>query len=94
MSDRRTVLFVSDGTGITVEMLGHSLLTQFEGLDVDEVTIPFIDSLEQSRSKLSMHFDGARYDAISQRVRLVIPKKHFCLLRVSVSPWLVITERP
>ncbi len=23
---RRTVFFVSDGTGITVEMLGHSLL--------------------------------------------------------------------
>jgi len=27
----RTVFFVSDGTGITVEALGHSLLSQFEG---------------------------------------------------------------
>ena len=47
MAERRTVLFVSDGTGITVQMLGHSLLTQFEGLEVNEVTLPFIDSLEK-----------------------------------------------
>lgn len=29
---RRTAFFVSDRTGITCEMLGHSLLTQFEGV--------------------------------------------------------------
>lgn len=40
----RTVFFVSDGTGITVEMLGHSLLTQFEGIDFNQVTVPFVDS--------------------------------------------------
>lgn len=51
MPDRRTVLFVSDGTGITVQMLGHSLLTQFEGLEVREVTLPFIDSLEKAESQ-------------------------------------------
>ena len=33
MPDRRTVLFVSDGTSITVKMLGHSLLTQFGDLN-------------------------------------------------------------
>jgi regulator of PEP synthase PpsR (kinase-PPPase family) len=49
--DRRTVLFVSDGTGITVQMLGHSLLTQFEGLEFREVTLPFIDSLETAESQ-------------------------------------------
>jgi len=31
--DRRTVFFVSDGTGITAQMLGHSLMTQFEGVE-------------------------------------------------------------
>ena len=50
MPDRRTVLFVSDGTGITVQMLGHSLLTQFEGLEVKEVTVPFIDSLARAEA--------------------------------------------
>jgi len=34
------VFFVSDGTGITVEMLGHSLLTQFDGIRFDQMTVP------------------------------------------------------
>ncbi len=51
MSARRTVFFVSDGTGITVQMLGHSLLTQFEGLSFKEVTLPFIDSLAKAEEE-------------------------------------------
>ncbi len=51
MPAKRTVLFVSDGTGITVEMLGHSLLTQFEGLEVREITLPFIDSVEKAETE-------------------------------------------
>src|SRR5229473_718460 len=44
MSQRRTVFFVSDGTGITAQILGHSLLTQFEGVDFNQVTLPFVFS--------------------------------------------------
>ena len=51
MPEKRTVLFVSDGTGITVQMLGHSLLTQFEGLEFNEVTVPFIDSLDKAEAE-------------------------------------------
>ncbi|GAA4405659.1 posphoenolpyruvate synthetase regulatory kinase/phosphorylase PpsR [Quisquiliibacterium transsilvanicum] len=40
----RTVFYVSDGTGITAETFGHSLLTQFENLRLREVRLPFIDS--------------------------------------------------
>jgi len=47
---RRTAFFVSDGTGITVEMLGHSLLTQFDGIEFSHVTVPFIDSIEKAES--------------------------------------------
>ena len=51
MSDQqRTIFIVSDGTGITAEMLGHSLLTQFEGIRFDQVTMPFIDSVEKAES--------------------------------------------
>jgi regulator of PEP synthase PpsR (kinase-PPPase family) len=51
MSDpRRTVFFVSDGTGITVEMLGHSLLTQFDGIQFEQTTVPFIDSVEKAQA--------------------------------------------
>jgi regulator of PEP synthase PpsR (kinase-PPPase family) len=47
MVNRRTVFFISDRTGITAEMLGNSLLTQFESLQFHRVTIPFVDSMEK-----------------------------------------------
>jgi [pyruvate, water dikinase]-phosphate phosphotransferase / [pyruvate, water dikinase] kinase len=47
MPDRRTVFFLSDRTGITAEMLGNSLLTQFEDVQFHRVTIPFVDSLDK-----------------------------------------------
>jgi regulator of PEP synthase PpsR (kinase-PPPase family) len=46
--DRRTVFFVSDGTGITAQMLGHSLMTQFEEVEFNQVTLPFVDSTEKA----------------------------------------------
>jgi [pyruvate, water dikinase]-phosphate phosphotransferase / [pyruvate, water dikinase] kinase len=49
MQRNRTAYFVSDRTGITAEMLGHSLLTQFDGIQFIEVTVPFIDSPEKAR---------------------------------------------
>ena len=47
MPDRRTVFFLSDRTGITAEMLGNSLLTQFEDFSFARITIPFVDSLDK-----------------------------------------------
>ncbi len=49
MNASRTAFFVSDRTGITAEMLGHSLLTQFEGVRLKELTVPFIDTVEKAR---------------------------------------------
>src|SRR5690606_3179365 len=38
---RRTIFFVSDQTGVTAETMGHSLLTQFDGVAFRQVTLPF-----------------------------------------------------
>jgi len=38
----RTVFLLSDGTGVTVETLAHSLLSQFETLKFRYVIIPFV----------------------------------------------------
>jgi regulator of PEP synthase PpsR (kinase-PPPase family) len=57
---RRTVFFVSDGTGITVEMLGHSLLTQFEGIEFQHVTVPFVDTIAKARACVARIEDAAR----------------------------------
>lgn len=40
---RRTIFFISDGTGITAETIGHSVLTQFDGIEFDTFRIPFVD---------------------------------------------------
>ncbi|HEX7812084.1 MAG TPA: pyruvate, water dikinase regulatory protein [Burkholderiales bacterium] len=49
MTIERTAFFVSDRTGITAEMLGHSLLTQFDQVSFIEITLPFVDSLEKAQ---------------------------------------------
>lgn len=47
MSNKRFVFFISDRTGITVETLGTSLLSQFEGIEFEKTTIPYVDSRER-----------------------------------------------
>lgn len=58
----RTVVFVSDGTGITAETLGHSVLAQFEGVRFRQVRIPFIDSEVKAISARQKINDIATYD--------------------------------
>lgn len=55
--NRRTVFFVSDQTGVTAETMGHSLLTQFDGLEFRPVTLPFIstpDKAEEAVRKINL----------------------------------------
>ena len=49
----RTVFFLSDQTGVTAETLGHSLLTQFEGNEFDQITLPFIDSIDKAQDAVN-----------------------------------------
>ena len=66
MTDRhaRTVFFISDGTGITAETLGHSLLTQFEGIDFRQMRLPFVSTLGQARECLLQIRHAAERDGI------------------------------
>lgn len=50
MEKLRQVFFLSDGTGITAETLGASLLTQFEGLSFEKTTLPFINTPDKARA--------------------------------------------
>lgn len=47
---KRTAFFISDGTGITAETLGRSLLAQFENIAFDKLTRPYIDTTEKARA--------------------------------------------
>ena len=47
MSTIRPVFYVSDGTGITAETIGHSLLTQFSGFSFITDRMSFVDDPEK-----------------------------------------------
>lgn len=77
MAQKRTAFFVSDRTGITAEMLGHSLLTQFDEVTFNEVTLPFVDSIDKAHDAVrrineQAADDGARPIVISTLARTEI----------------------
>lgn len=59
---KRTVFYLSDGTGITAETLGHSLLTQFDGIAWQTVNVPFLDDIEKAEIVLAQINRAAEHD--------------------------------
>ena len=49
MDNARPVFYVSDGTGITAETIGHSMLTQFSGIRFQTDRLPFVDTPDKAR---------------------------------------------
>ena len=53
MDHARPVFYVSDGTGITAETIGHSMLTQFSGIRFQTDRLPFVDTPDKAREAAS-----------------------------------------
>jgi hypothetical protein len=53
-NSKRTIFYISDSTGITVEALGQSLLSHFEGLTLRQVRMPFIDSVDKAKAAVEV----------------------------------------
>ncbi len=68
IKQRRTVFFLSDRTGITAETLGHSLLTQFDGIEWVKVSIPFLDEI----GKIKVAIDQINQIAVQEGVRPLV----------------------
>jgi len=51
---KRQVYFISDGTAITAETLGKSLLTQFEQVEFEFITLPYINTAEQIATTIEL----------------------------------------
>jgi regulator of PEP synthase PpsR (kinase-PPPase family) len=84
MDQNRTAFFISDGTGITAETLGHSLLCQFQGIQFKHRRMPFVDSVEKALECVAQiaeaeAADGTRPIVISTLVNPVVAD----VLRVS-----------
>ena len=56
--NKRPVFFVSDRTGITSETLGHALLTQFNLIDFEYYSLPFITSMDKARKAVKKICDA------------------------------------
>ena len=65
---KRTAFFISDGTGITAEALGHSLLSQFESIEFSQITLPYIDT----REKALQAIDRINHQATQDQTRPII----------------------
>lgn len=62
MKPRRTVFFVSDRTGITAEMVGRTLLTQFPDVEFHKRTLPFVDTVERAQKAIKTINEAAKSD--------------------------------
>ena len=47
---KRSIFYISDGTGITAETIGHSVLTQFQNIQFETTRIPFVDNVEKAHA--------------------------------------------
>jgi regulator of PEP synthase PpsR (kinase-PPPase family) len=61
---KRTAFFISDGTGITAETLGQSLLAQFDGIDFRRLTRPYIDTAEKAQAMVQQINEVAEADQL------------------------------
>lgn len=88
---RRFAFFVSDGTGITAEALGLSLLSQFAHVEFERITLPYVDNVEKAEAAVAQinraaTESGARplvFDTIvNQDVRAVLARAEAFLIDI------------
>ncbi|MBK1702139.1 pyruvate, water dikinase regulatory protein [Thiococcus pfennigii] len=61
---RRTVFYVSESTGITAETMGHSLLSQFDSVDFEQVYMPYINTEMRAQALTERMQEAAERDGV------------------------------
>jgi len=79
-TQKRTVIYISDGTGITVETLGRGMLTQFDGIEFHAIRYPFLDSLEKAAQCLEQINAINRREGIQPIVIMTVTHPEICAL--------------
>lgn len=72
--DNRTVFFISDGTGITAETFGNSVLAQFP-LKPRHVRRPFIDTVEKAQAVVNEIAETANAEGFRPIVFITLAKE-------------------
>lgn len=82
---KRSAFFISDGTGITAEALGRSLLAQFEGIQFNSITKPYINTEEKAHAIVDLVNTTALQDGakpllidtvVDQNIREIISRSN------------------
>jgi [pyruvate, water dikinase]-phosphate phosphotransferase / [pyruvate, water dikinase] kinase len=85
---KRDVFILSDGTGITAENLGNSLMTQFENTQFEKNTIPYLDTLEKAQNvvvRINKAYEELNIKPlvfmtlVNPQIREVIKNAHACV---------------
>ncbi len=88
MTTKRYAYFVSDGTGITAENVGRSLITQFPGIEFEELSLPYVDTPEKAERAVTMINESKRgierpivvSTIISDEIRAIVQKADALML--------------
>lgn len=89
MTDRHPIFqvyFVSDGTGITAEGLGQSLLTQFDNILIETHTHPYVNTLDKAHKIIEQIQSKSSHRAIvfstlvNEEIRKVFQTANFLCL--------------
>jgi len=51
--ENRTIFFISGNTAITAETMGMGLLSQFDQIRFDRITLPFVNTIEKAKKTVS-----------------------------------------
>ena len=82
---KRSAFFISDGTGITAEALGLSLLSQFGGIEFARITLPYIDTEDKAKEVVERINTAAAQDSarpiifdtvVNQNIRDIIQQSN------------------
>lgn len=68
----RSVFFISDGTGITAESFGQSLLAQFSGPTFCHHTLPYIDTREKAVKALMQITDAHQTEKVQPIIFMTV----------------------
>lgn len=64
MNKKRSAFFISDRTGLTAETLGRSLLSQFDGIAIKRLTLPYVDTAAKARDAVALINATAQADGL------------------------------
>ncbi len=85
----RSVFFISDGTGITAESFGQSLLAQFSGPDFHHQTLPYIDTTEKAVRALTTIRETHQQETLQPIVFMTVLNEDVCQLLHTSGAYIV-----